>query len=118
MKLMNRFKLLSVVFVLLLSSSLVSAQSCPGGCCSGTGGYVEDGDEIDCIDGPCCTVWNACNATCYNYDPDYSATGGCDLSCAPIDSGVLFILIGGGLFGAFMLNRRRELELVTEEVKS
>ena len=82
-----------------------------------------DGDEVACPNGMnnCCNVWNACNGPYqgqWNYDPDYSATGGCDLSCAPIDSGVLFILIGGGLFGAFMLNRRRELELVTEAVKS
>jgi len=65
---------------------------------------------------PCCQVSNACNGTdypgCNNYDPDYSATGGCDLSCAPIDSGVLFLLIGGGLFGGFMIKRRRETELL------
>jgi hypothetical protein len=80
-------------------------------------------NNIACPNGmnQCCQVHNACNGPYYgnwNYDPDFSGTGGCNLSCAPIDSGVLFILIGGGLFGAFMLNRRRELELVTEAVKS
>ena len=40
------------------------------------------------------------------------ATGGCDMSCTPIDSGVLFLLIGGGLFGGFMIKRRRETELM------
>ena len=39
-------------------------------------------------------------------------TGGCDMSCTPIDSGVLFLLIGGGLFGGFMIKRRRETELM------
>ena len=37
---------------------------------------------------------------------------GCDMSCTPIDSGVLFLLIGGGLFGGFMIKRRRETELM------
>ena len=87
--------------------------------CSGWGGYVENGNEIDCSDGyGCCQVEGACNAPCSNYDLDFSETGGCDLSCTPIDSGVLFLLIGGGFFGAFMLNRRKELELIAEEVKS
>ena len=48
-----------------------------------------------------------------NYDPDlFVRTGGCDMSCTPIDSGVLFLLIGGGLFGGFMIKRRRETELM------
>ena len=79
--------------------------------CWGT--YTTDGDEIPCGDPnfPCCTVWKACNGTgspCNNYDPDYSATGGCDLSCTPIDSGVLFLLLGGAAFGGTMIMRRRE----------
>ena len=65
----------------------------------------------------CCQHINAAMVltvpwTAWNYDPDYSATGGCDLSCTPIDSGVLFLLIGGGLFGGFMIKRRRETELM------
>lgn len=81
------------------------------------GSYVTDGDELPC-DGmnPCCEVYNACNGTiypsCNNYDPDYSATGGCDLSCTPIDSGVLFLLLGGAAFGGFMIMRRREQNLL------
>lgn len=102
-----------VLAIVFAGPSVLSAQ------CVGNGGYVEDGDEVPCgVGNQCCTVYNACNAPCNNYDYSFELTGGCDLSCAPIDSGVLFILIGGGLFGAFMLNRRRELELVTEEVKS
>ena len=63
-----------------------------------------------CTSGPCCQIYNACN---YGYyDPALSATDGCDLCCAPIDSGVLFLLVGGGLFGGFFLARRKELELV------
>ena len=78
------------------------------------GSYTTDGDEIPCGDpmNPCCTVYNACNGTnypsCNNYDPDFSATGGCDLSCTPIDSGVLFLLLGGAAFGGMMIMRRRE----------
>ena len=82
------------------------------------GSYATDGDEIPCGNDnfPCCQVYNACNGTifpsCNNYDPDYSATGGCDLSCAPIDSGVLFLLLGGAAFGGFMIMRRRETNLL------
>lgn len=113
MKMMKQVAQIVLVLVIGFAfPSVLSAQ------CTGYGGYQENGNEIPCAEGgPCCTVYNACNAPCNNYDNDFFATGGCDLSCAPIDSGVLFILIGGGLFGAFMLNRRRELELVTEEVK-
>ena len=86
------------------------------------GSYVADGDEnTTCIQGSCCTVWNACNgpySPCHNYDPDYSVTGGCDMSCTPIDSGVLFLLLGGGIFGGTIIarNRRRELLLQSERV--
>lgn len=82
------------------------------------GSYVPDGDEFACGNPgyPCCQVSNACNGTnypaCNNYDPDYTATGGCDLSCAPIDNGVLFLLIGGGLFGGLTIMRRRETVLL------
>ena len=86
------------------------------------GSYTTDGDEnTNCGMGICCSVWNACNgpnSPCYNYDPDYGPdgtnTGGCDLSCAPIDSGVMFLLIGGAAFGgAILMRRRREaLEVI------
>jgi len=114
MKMMKQFaQIVLVLAIVFACPSVLSAQ------CTGWGSYVEDGNEVPCGGAnPCCTVYNACNAPCNNYDYSFELTGGCDLSCAPIDSGVLFILIGGGLFGAFMLNRRRELELVTEEVKS
>lgn len=74
---------------------------------------VTSGNEIPCGDAqfPCCTVYNACNGTvtsCNNYDPDFSADGGCDLSCTPIDSGVLFLLLGGAAFGGMMIVRRRQ----------
>ena len=76
------------------------------------GSYVADGDEnTNCTMGTCCQVWNACNgpySACHNYDPDYSGTGGCDLSCTPIDSGVLFLLLGGAAFGGMMIMRRRQ----------
>ena len=91
--------------------------------CYGGGSYQTNGNEIPCgedDDFPCCAVYNACNGSsygCQNYDPDYSATGGCDLSCAPIDNGVLFLLLGGGLFGGFMIKRRRETELLPISAK-
>ena len=110
---MKRFSQFLLMLAVMVSPIVVAAQ------CVGNGGYVEDGDEIPCSPGnPCCTDPVACNAPCNNYDPDYAGTNGCDLSCAPIDSEVWFLLIGGAVFGGFMLNRRRELELVAEEVKN
>jgi len=90
--------------------------------CTGDGGYATDGDETPCgvdVNKPCCTIWDACNGPysgCNNYDPDYPS--GCDLSCTPIDSGVLFLLLGGAAFGGSMIarNRRRELLLESERV--
>jgi len=80
-------------------------------------------DCIPCSEGmPCCTVYNACNAYstyCFDCDTYYGTNGvGCDLSCAPIDSGVLFLLLGGAAFGGVMIsrNRRRELYLESERV--
>lgn len=70
---------------------------------------------------PCCQTWNACNGPYYgswSYDPDFPDDGFCDLSCTPIDSGVLFLLLGGAAFGGAMIarNRRRELQLKSERV--
>lgn len=69
--------------------------------------------------GPQCTIYNACNYlnVC---DPGACATCDvgtmCDMACTPIDSGVLFLLIGGGLFGAYLLmDRRKKLELIQEK---
>ena len=81
--------------------------------CTGSGGYSTNGGEIPCGDPsfPCCSIWDACNGPysgCNNYDPEYSADGGCDLSCTPIDSGVLFLLLGGAAFGGMMIMRRRQ----------
>ncbi len=109
---MKRFKYLLLLLVVALMSMTDSTAQCTYG-----GSYVTDNDEIPCGDAqfPCCQIWSACNGPgfgCANYDPDYSADGGCDMSCTPIDSGVLFLLIGGGLFGGFMIKRRRETELM------
>ena len=103
-----RFALL-LLGVLSLASSSLNAQVCNA--------TVTSGNEIPCgsTEFPCCPVYNACNGTttaCNNYDPDYSGTGGCDLSCTPIDSGVLFLLIGGAAFGGMMIMRRRQEALV------
>ena len=101
--------LLSLVLVTFLCSSVVLGQLHPNEC----NATVTSGDEIPCGDPdfPCCVVYNACNGTataCNNYDPDFSADGGCDLSCTPIDSGVLFLLLGGAAFGGMMIMRRRQ----------
>ena len=74
-------------------------------------------DCIPCIEGgPCCTVYNACNAYstyCYDCDTYYGTTDvGCDLSCAPIDTGVMFLLIGGLFFGIFLITRSTRVGVV------
>jgi len=70
---------------------------------------------------PCCNIWNACNygvSHCYTNDgcpaSTIDPTTGCDLACTPIDSGILFLLLGGAAFGGVMLARRK----VTEELVS
>lgn len=96
-------------FVLMVSAMFVMSTSSNAQVCNAT---VTSGNEIPCgsTQFPCCPVYNACNGTttaCNNYDPDFSGTGGCDLSCTPIDSGVLFLLLGGAAFGGMMIMRRR-----------
>jgi len=114
--------LINIAAVSLLCFAIGSPVSVQAQVCYGGGSYQTDGDEItDCQMGTCCQVWNACNgpySACWNSDPDYAGTGGCDLSCAPIDSGVLFLLLGGAAFGGVMIsrNRRRELYLESERV--
>ena len=107
---------LLITFCLFLASSSVSWSQLHPNDCNAT---VTSGNEIPCGDPqfPCCTVYNACNGTmtaCNNYDPDFSATGGCDLSCTPIDSGVLFLLLGGAAFGGLMIVRRRKESIVLQ----
>jgi hypothetical protein len=113
---MKNFSILMLLFGALLFASESYAQSC-------WGGYTPSTNAIDCAsgwtpstpNGPCCATYKACNSyasPCPTYDPDYSATGGCDMSCTPIDSGVLFLLLGGAAFGGFMIMRRRETNLL------
>lgn len=105
----------SLKYLLFLIACVGFIQNETNAQCGGS--YVTDGDEIPCGgQTPCCQEPDACNGTnypsCNNYDPDYSETGGCDMSCAPIDSGVLFLLIGGAAFGGFMIMRRRRTNLL------
>lgn len=117
METMNKTIIILLAFSFIAIINIESnAQAC-------WGSYTTDGDEIPCGDPdfPCCTVYNACNGTaspCNNYDPDYSANGGCDLSCTPIDSGVLFLLLGGAAFGGLMIVRRRKEDLVLQSERT
>lgn len=114
LKIMNLRNITLSLTLILGSFGLASSQ------CTYQNSCQPDGDEFPCPnrDDNCCQIDNACNGqyspigAAWNYDPDFSGTGGCDLGCAPIDSGVLFLLIGGGLFGGFMIKRRRETELM------
>ena len=89
------------------------------GQCTGENGYTCDncipcGGEL----GPCCAIYNACNGPysgCNTYEAGNGSDGnaavnGCDMACTPIDSGVLFLLLGGAAFGGFMISRRRKEE--------
>ena len=93
--------------------------------CTGWGGYTPTTDAIECGGGfpqpPCCQVYNACNGPlsgCNTYEPYAPYVNGCDMTCTPIDSGVLFLLLGGAAFGGAMIvrNRRREFQLKSERV--
>lgn len=85
--------------------------------CTGWNGYQCDA----CIPcgpgiGPCCSVWKACNgpgSPCNTYEGGLGSDGqaavnGCDMACTPIDSGVLFLLLGGAAFGGMMIFRRKQ----------
>jgi len=107
-------------FLILLSAALVLSVSMQGQTC--WGGYVPSNDAIDCLpgwtpgspSGPCCATAKACNSyasPCPTYD-EAAGVGGCDMSCTPIDSGVLFLLLGGAAFGGFLIMRRRETDLI------
>jgi hypothetical protein len=110
-------KLMKIVSFLLLMVAAPSLVISQGGYQSGS---QPNGNETPCPNpfNNCCQIDNACNGqyspigAAWNYDPDYSATGGCDLSCTPIDSGVLFLLLGGAAFGGFLIMRRRETDLI------
>lgn len=118
MQSVNKRKMKKVKIVTLILSlffvSTVQAQY------TNCGGSYTPVNPYPCTQGSCCSVWNACNGPiypdCNNYDAYYYATGGCDMSCAPIDSGVLFLLLGGAAFGGMMIMRRRQeaLEVIKE----
>lgn len=108
---MKNFSILIFLFGAVLFASESAAQVC-------WGGYTPSINAIDCApgwtpgspNGPCCATYKACNSyasPCPTYDPGAGMVGGCDMSCTPIDSGVLFLLIGGAAFGGFTIMRRR-----------
>lgn len=73
------------IYIVLTLFILVSLQMSVG-VFAQCGTYATDGDEVTDCSGIiiCCEAPGACNGpgtACHNYDPDYAATGGCDLSC-------------------------------------
>lgn len=103
------FLVLAVCFTL----TVVHGQYDPSVC----GFYTTNGNEIPCGQPQkCCNVSGACNgpdSPFQNYDPDYGATAGCAIPPpgTPLDSGALFLLMGGAIFGGMMITRRRKDEL-------
>ena len=77
---MKNFSILVFCLSITLGMTAVANGQCGGS-------YTTDGDESPCGNDnfPCCQIYDACNGpmfpSCNNYDPDYSATEGCDLSC-------------------------------------
>lgn len=119
MKLQQYLVLAAFTFGLMM----IVPQDAIGQACTGYNGYTCD----NCIPcgpglGPCCSVWKACNgpgSPCNTYEAGLGSDGqpavnGCDMACTPIDSGVLFLLLGGAAFGGMMIMRRRQeaLEVV------
>lgn len=99
--------LLALCLTVPTVQSLMAQTGCTG---------LTPGNEIACGDPayPCCTVYNACNGPysgCQSYDLDFSGDSGCNLACTPIDSGVLFLLLGGAAFGGMMIVRRKRESL-------
>ena len=114
---MKNFSIIILLFGALLFAAEGNAQTCWGGY-SPTPNLSTDcaaGWTPGSPNGPCCATAKACNSyasPCPTYDSGAGMVNGCDMSCTPIDSGVLFLLIGGGLFGGLMIMRRRKTELL------
>jgi len=105
----NIFVTLLAIAFLMISSMGVFAQGEPDGLCCDPDGtdYV----FINCLTSGCCGLYenNLCveDPDCSNYNP----TAGC--LTIPIEDGIPFLIIAGGVFAFYRLREKKEL-VVTE----
>jgi len=104
----NIFVSLLTIAFLLTSSMGVSAQETDGLCCDPDGTNYQ---FINCLQSGCCGIYN--NDGCV-VDPDcsnYIPNPGC--LTIPIEDGIPFLIIAGGVFAYYRLREKKEL-VVTE----
>ena len=85
----------------------VSAQEPDGLCCDPNG---TDYASINCLQAGCCGFYP--NDTCVE-DPDcsnYNPNAGC--LTIPIEDGIPFLIIAGGVFAYYRLREKKELEVI------
>lgn len=104
----NIFVSFLAIAFLLTSSMGVSAQEPDGLCCDPDGTNY---DFITCFtSGGCCGVYD--NNGCVE-DPDctgYNPNAGC--LTIPIEDGIPFLIIAGGVFAYYRLREKKELEVI------
>ena len=105
----NIFVSFLAIAFLLTSSMGVSAQEPDGQCCD------PDGPEgeyvfINCLQSGCCGIYenNGCveDPDCSNYNPN----AGC--LAIPIEDGIPFLIIAGGVFAYYRLREEKELVVI------
>jgi hypothetical protein len=104
----NIFVSLLTIAFLLAPSMVVSAQDSDGLCCDPNGTNY---DFITCFQSGCCGIYD--NDGCVE-DPDctnYNPSAGC--LTIPIEDGIPFLIIAGGVFAYYRLREKKEL-VVTE----
>lgn len=102
----NIFVSLLTIAFLLTSSMGVSAQEPDGLCCDPNGtDYV----GINCLQSGCCGFYPNDNCVedpdCSNYDPN-------DACVIPIEDGIPFLIIAGGVFAYYRLREKKELVVI------
>jgi len=105
----NIFVSLLAIAFLLTPSMGVFAQEPDGLCCDPDGtGY----NFINCLQSGCCGLYNASpdcvqDPDCSNYTPNHSCLN------IPIEDGIPFLIIAGGVFAFYRLREKKE-RVVTE----
>ena len=103
----NIFVSFLAIAFLLTSSMDVSAQEPDGLCCDPDGSNY---DFINCLQSGCCGFYdnNGCleDPDCSNYNPN----AGC--LTIPIEDGIPFLIIAGGVFAYYRLREKKKLEVI------
>ena len=105
----NIFVSLLTIAFLLTSSMGVSAQEPDGLCCDPDGANYA---LFNCLQSGCCGLYGSGLDDCVE-DPDcsnYNPNAGC--LTIPIEDGIPFLIIAGGVFAYYRLREKKELVVI------